>query len=416
MSSDLSFGRGRWRAAAVVLSLLSALALLPLLACGKKGDPAPPLRAVPTPTRDLVVAQRGTQLLFAFGFPKTTVAGQALAGLSQVELWEVIRPYQSASAPLRVEMREFNAASKRIVSLEGEQVAAATSGDRVFLDLPLADPLPQAEARTYSVRTTSTTGEQSTFSNLVGIAPGKAPAPPESTTVQPQAEGVLIEWTVAAAPAVPEVPAPAEVAPAVPPAEPAETPAATAEGAIADAADTAPTPAALKAPTTVGFNIYRRGSQVRTWGPPLQILGPHERRFVDTTARFGESYIYAVTTVARRGPLIESAIQSEHEVRYVDRFAPPPPTSAVALPATGRMRVVWQASEVDATGYLVYRREGRRSGAAAEDFRKLTANPLTTLEFTDTDVTAGTTYIYRVTAVDEQGNESPPAEARAIAE
>jgi hypothetical protein len=458
MSCDLASGPGRRRAAGFALLLLCALPLLGPLACGKKGDPAPPLRAVPAPIRDLVIVQRGNRLLFAFTYPKTTVAGQALPGLSRIELWEVIRPLPPAAptppaapaatppatpsagapppatgteppadpilagppaetpeeavtpapppvgtepvgtepsgtepagteppagtapaapaapapGPGRIDMREFNAASKQILTLTGEEIAAATSGDRVLLDLPLPDPLPQPEARTYAVRTVSPTDEQSGFSNLVAISPGQAPPAPSATTVTPQAEGVLIEWTVP-------------------------------EGVVARG----------------GFNVYRRGSQVRAYGPPLFTAAPGDRRYVDTSARFGEDYIYAVTSIARRAPLIESAIQSEHEVRYQDRFAPPPPRNVVALPDTGRMRVVWQASEVDVTGYLVYRREARRSGApgsGTEDFRKLTPSPIAELEFSDTAVTPGTTYIYRVTAVDARGNESPPAEARAIAE
>ncbi|HYH45377.1 MAG TPA: hypothetical protein VEG34_06780, partial [Thermoanaerobaculia bacterium] len=101
MSSDL---RGRRRPLAGAPALVWAVVLaagtlgaLGVLGCGKKGDPAPPFRAVPAPIADLVVLQRGNRLLFQVTHPRTTVAGQALSGLARVELWEVIKPLASAA-------------------------------------------------------------------------------------------------------------------------------------------------------------------------------------------------------------------------------------------------------------------------------------------------------------------------------
>ena len=103
-------------------------------------------------------------------------------------------------------------------------------------------------------------------------------------------------------------------------------------------------------------------------------------------------------------PPIESAIASEREVRYQDRFAPPPPTELVALAETGRVRLVWRASEAeDVVGYIVYRRAGGDGG-----FERISAQPVENAEFTDTGAASGRTYTYRVTAVDAAGNESGP--------
>ena len=157
----------------------------------------------------------------------------------------------------------------------------------------------------------------------------------------------------------------------------------------------------------------RRGAQERAYGAPVQLVpGAEQRSWLDTTARFGQSYIYTVTALAQQEPVVESGIASDHEVRYQDRFAPPAPGELVALAEAGRVRLVWQASEAeDIAGYLVYRRAGE-SGA----FERITAQPVDTAEYVDTAIRAGQSYTYRVTAVDQSGNESAPgAEVRAAA-
>ena len=63
------------------LSLCALLLSLALGACGKKGDPLPPLRTVPMLTQDLTVTQQGRLILLELGYPGTTSSGQALGGI-----------------------------------------------------------------------------------------------------------------------------------------------------------------------------------------------------------------------------------------------------------------------------------------------------------------------------------------------
>lgn len=336
-------------------------ALLPLLlvlaaACGKEGPPAPPLRMVPAPTQDLTVAQRGPQLLFELAYPQTTPAGVLLGGLGALEVWEATRPAPREGDPPPLDPRQIEAAAKLVLRLEGPELAAAAAGDRLLLRLP-APPVPAEGpvAHHYVVRTVGPEGDRSAISNQAILVTQAPPPAPEELNVTPTAEGVEITWR--------------------PPSHGGE---------------------AVK-----GFNVYRREATARDYGKPLATLPPTATRHLDTTARFGTSTIYAVTSVGRTAPLVESAVQAEREVRYLDRFAPPPPADLVALAESGRVRLVWRSSPAaDLAGYLVYRREG--AGA----WRKLTAEPLAALEFSDTGVAAGGAYTYRVTAVDQQGNES----------
>src|SRR5204863_712492 len=98
MSSDL---RRRLLIAGVIATLGLALG------CGKQGPPLPPLRTVPAATQDLHVRQQGTRVLFELTYPKTTAGGQALDGVSAVEVWEAVQPAPREGKPQPLDARVF---------------------------------------------------------------------------------------------------------------------------------------------------------------------------------------------------------------------------------------------------------------------------------------------------------------------
>jgi len=401
----------------VCLLLLAAAA-----GCGKKGPPLPPLRFVPAPAKELVVSQQGNRLLLAFAYPKLTAAGQALGTVTEVDVYEVVRPVPSAlplppaasaasaasatgttakapaaattpptaaatpeapatpAAPAALAGlqplpgRELASVAKVRLKLKGAEVGAATEGDRIVIDLPLPEPFPdKAELHYFTIKTLGPHGDTSEFSKQVIIQPRPAPAPPAKTTLTARADGIELTWT-----------------------EPSGT---LGPGGI------------------VGYNIYRRDSQAKGFGPALHAAAATERTFLDTSARFGQSYIYVVTAVARREPVIESSIKTESEIKYVDRFPPPVPREPVALVEAGRVRLVWRGSEApDLSGYKVYRLDSRKAHQGKAEPELLTAKPIAEVQYTDSNVKAGVSYTYRITAVDQTGNESEPAEVRATAQ
>ena len=78
------------------------------------------------------------------------------------------------------------------------------------------------------------------------------------------------------------------------------------------------------------------------------------------------------------------------------------------LAEAGRARLVWRPSEApDLAGYIVYRK------GATGDFVRLTAKPILATSYVDATVVSGQAYDYRVTAIDQAGNESAPAEVHA---
>lgn len=490
--------RHRRRAPGRGATLLSLLAVLPLLltaACGKQGDPQPPLRYIPQTADDVDVQQRGHTLLLDFPYPKTTTAGMALEGLQRVEVYEVVRPVSTADRDLvdpdwpgpesgggevdgeapdaggpaagepgsqeppepaddlmiqevgiggadevdqaaarrevseemaeasaetqgesegesrqepqevgdeeaataddgddeaaageagegdeavspavlerrrrnrmlrPLDDREFELAAELRATLAGDDLTAAVVGDRIQVRLPLPRPLPEDPRIHYlAVRTVSDRGDTSALSKQARIVPLDPPPAPREIRAEARGDGIQISW------------------------EP-------------------------QGPEIVGYNLYRRNARFRNFENPVAVPTAQLSTYLDRTARIGETYIYTVTAVAQRRPLVESEVAEVREVDYRDRFPPPSPRNAVALAEDGRVRVVWQGSEADdLAGYLVW----RRAGEAGEAVR-LTPEPLTVTEYVDTDVEPGTTYTYRVAAMDDTGNESEAAEATTVA-
>ena len=106
----------------------------------------------------------------------------------------------------------------------------------------------------------------------------------------------------------------------------------------------------------MGYNLYRRQAEMTGYGAPIARPGAEATAQIDASAAYGNRYIYAVTAVANRDPLVESALSVEHEIAYDDRFAPVPPKGLTALPMPGEVKLIWEAvPEADVAGYLVER-------------------------------------------------------------
>lgn len=364
MSSDLARRRGL---APAILLVTLLLTLAPLGGCGKKGDPLPPARAVPARIGDLTVRQRGLEVVLEMGYPKTTASGLVLSGLQSLEISQVTKPAPQPPPPAApgsppvaapqpaIDGREFSVAAKPFLLLEGAELKGAISGDRMSVRFRLVEPLPApAEARFYAVRSRAERGAWSELSNVTGLVPRTPPAPPSPLILTSRPDGVEVAW-----------------------------------GSVAGAA---------------GYHVYRREAERPSYGAPVKVAEGNEGKLLDTSARYGQRYIYTVCTLASRTPVIESAPAGEHELVYEDRFPPQAPARLSALPAPGTVRLLWEASPAtDAAGYKVYRQD---PGA---ELRLITPAPLTVRELLDSGLTSKLTFKYRVTTVDLRGNEGLPA-------
>ncbi|UCF79682.1 MAG: hypothetical protein JSW03_05430 [Candidatus Eiseniibacteriota bacterium] len=89
-------------------------------------------------------------------------------------------------------------------------------------------------------------------------------------------------------------------------------------------------------------------------------------------------------------------------VPYSDEIPPGPVAGLSAWTVDEGINLSWMPSpDADVVGYYVYR------SIDAQDFNAITSTPLSQVSYLDTNVLAGVTYYYSVTAVDDADNESP---------
>jgi len=159
------------------------------------------------------------------------------------------------------------------------------------------------------------------------------------------------------------------------------------------------------APIT-GYNVYRSTTAGGEGNTPVAV-GVTTTSFTDNGLVNGTKYYYKVAAVNANGtsPLSNEASATPQAT------VPSAPTGLVASAGNRNVMLSWTAPSSDGgspiTGYTIYRstspgREGTRVYATA-----------TSSTYTDTAVTNGTTYYYRVAAVNAVGRSQQSAEASA---
>jgi subtilisin family serine protease/fibronectin type 3 domain-containing protein len=147
-------------------------------------------------------------------------------------------------------------------------------------------------------------------------------------------------------------------------------------------------------PDLAAYRVYRRNAD-GTWS---LISTATASAYTQTGLTNGTSYTYRVT--ARDATGNESVPSLEVSATPLDRTAPAAPSGLTATAGDGHVGLDWpDNAEADLAGYRVYRRstDGTWSAAIAT---------VTASAYTNTGLTNGSTYTYRVTALDATGNES----------
>ncbi len=331
----------------------------------------------------------------------------------------------------------FETLSLEFLHAEGQQdlekagrrhAVPAIPGRRVVETLPLPAPGTTVRAAARGVAG-GEKGQRTLTLALVTQPPLEAPRDLAAVLAE---DGVALSWRgvrpkevapptlspkAAAPPGAPALPLPPGLPkPALPgasaPAKPAEPPAPpeargepATTAAKAGAGPAAETEAAAEGPRRHGFFVYRRlGSAA--YGAPLVEEPLEQRSLNDTVVPRGEIACYVVRAVASTDPLIESAPSNEACVEVRDVAAPATPTGLAVLPREGGLEVLWSPSaEPDLAGYRVYRTP---PGGPPEKIADVGPNRASWLDDT---AERGIDYRYAVTALDQAGNESEPAEA-----
>ena len=130
----------------------------------------------------------------------------------------------------------------------------------------------------------------------------------------------------------------------------------------------------------------------------------HGTEFIDLDFDFGKERSYRVQTVTQKKPSVLSKMSDPLQITPEDSFSPAAPQNVVSLSQEGTARILWDANrELDLSGYFVYK------GTGPDRLQK--SSPLITISnYQDRKVEPGSTYYYRISAIDRAGNESPPSE------
>jgi len=396
----------RVRARGAIRHAVAGLVLGLLVACGKKGDPEPPLPRGPNAVKNLAVEQEGDDAVLTFAFPDRLQNGAPLTDLFEIEVLRVVNPAPglgtprpagpaasrpvsgvTGSAPLnlpggterrtatnvRLAEEQFYESARVVAKLSLSAIADSTRGASVVYKDPLS-PLFQNEGSgppkplAYAVISVRRGGQRSPLSNIVTLAPDVAPGAPTLLPPYLQEGSVCLEWT------------------------PPETD-------------------VLGGPVQIGgYEIYRRTLPQEEFEAPLNHTPVAGLSYVDRTAPYGAPLVYTVRAVLAKNPKVEGLPAEELPVTYRDVYPPPAPAKLDALSEGSRVRLVWTPVDApDLAGYLIFRAVS--SGEPAP----LNAAPVTDPFFTDEGLAPGTRYRYFVRAVDRAGNRSSPS-PEAVAE
>src|SRR2546421_8501461 len=191
-----------------------------VVACGKRGDPRPPVPVIPKATSDVVVTQRGSKVILTWSYPSLTTSGQTLRDLHRVVVYRVTeelpvpqagrdpnailpgdidvtlpRPIAQFAKVPGISPVQFVKLREKVDSIEGANLPAATSGAHlIYEDTPAFKTRDNRPVRlNYAVVNEGTTAK-SDVSNIAVIVPLEVPAPPAQVAATIKPEGVTLAW------------------------------------------------------------------------------------------------------------------------------------------------------------------------------------------------------------------------------
>ena len=154
-----------------------------------------------------------------------------------------------------------------------------------------------------------------------------------------------------------------------------------------------------------GYNIYRSTSANGTYGKINSYLITSSLVEYDNAGLIqGTTYYYKLTAVDNAGNESEMSDYSSFFYLTTDITPPAKPTGVTTVEYAYGSKTTWYANtESDIDGYNVY-----RSTSANGTYGKINSSLITyyLYDYDNAGLIDGTTYYYRVTAVDDAGNES----------
>ena len=332
-------------------------------ACGKVGEPLPPLINIPRAILDLEVRQQGQEMTLSWTMPQFNVDGSVATTVSFINVFRVIS-HQNNSPP------DFSLARSdnpwRTLH-SGELNDQNDEGKIVLRDL-LEDLQPEeivSREVSYVVEVFNNKQNSSGFSNVVTLPIFPVPLPPQKLNFRLNERFIEVRWTPS--------------------------------GKSLDGSKTM---------YDVKFNLYR-SLQTEVYGSvPINPIPLSENYFRDRSTGLGKKNYYKVRAVVKTSQgLIESQDSEEASVINNDIYPPIVPQQLTIISTQTSLNLVWfPNSEMDLDGYHIYRKENNSS------FTRITSDLVRQTSFSDESVRKGMNYSYSVTAIDQSKNESSYSE------
>lgn len=415
------------------LAILALLAVS-VVACGKKGNPLPPLRPLPSRIPDLTAHRTDDRIELRFTVPSTNADGSTPLALARIEIYRVVAPplpvpvvppaavavpppsssnsapSQAPAAPLDPAAGGAPAATTPAAPLGGaaappSQAAPATQAPAPR-PAPALPPVPvsltsknlratlevvQADADA----TTATPSPAATASQprvLAGAVQRVAPGERAIFVDRIDTNAGAVRWSYVvvgvagrnrrSAPSG-TVTVPLTGGPSAP------------DRLVAANTETALTLSWQPAATGQSFLVF----DVSSDSTPPKALTPTPLNAPQFTqpVEFGQERCFAVRALATTaGATIDSPLSAKECFTAVDRYPPAAPANLQAIQEGTVVTLSWTAVDApDLAGYIVL-----RGGADGERLEPLMRTPFTGAIFRDTTVQAGATYVYTVYAVD----------------
>lgn len=349
--------RSPWFAALCLVLVLSVAG-----GCGRKTQPLVPDSPRPEAIRGIKVLTRDVMAYLSWPLPTRNVEGKDLKP-SDIQGFRIYR------AEISPDQKKFRYNLLTEFNLADLPPSSVRNGMVFWSD----DQLRYGQLYSYRVRAVSTRGGISPLSEEVRVVPLRSLAVPRGVSATGGDNDAVLSW---------------------------ETVTTRIDGSQYDG--------------FVGYNVYRGTEKDRYGEAPLNTEPLRTNAYTDTTAKNNRTYYYIVRSVDSPAlPWKESLDSDVASASPHDMTPPDPPTGLSVVPGVNRAFLTWSENkEPDLAGYYVYR--STRSG---RDYERLTDKPLMRTTYSDQTAKSGKTYHYRITAVDQAGNESAgSAEAKTYIE
>ena len=373
------FGSHSGRCSGILCIAPATLALLFCAGCASPGSPRPPSLHLASPVRDLRAERTGDSVLLNWTSPARTTDGDPVRPGLQAVLCR----------------REGTLSSSAQVCIEIGRISVSPGPTQFTDTLPPSLRTGRVRLLEYRVEVRNAASRSAGPSSPAFAASGPVPPPTGPIRVNSRSDGATISWH----------PEPSSAAMQV-----QRVITATSAGPIvkAEASPRKNSPGA----SSLGLGKPRAASNEVTL--VAEISGMANGGLLDTSVKDGDTYNYVAQRVATMvldgHPIEVRGLPSPPvSLTYRDVFAPKAPSGLISVPGGGfdalpSIDLSWEASSSPGTlAYKVYRREGN------QPIQLVTPQPIPAAAWHDSKVNFGNTYSYRVTAIDDHGNESSPS-------